>query len=343
MQTKIIERYFFFGLLLATLLFTFLIFQPFWIVIVLSISFAILLHPMYEWFAKKGLPKWLSSLLTVIFFTILFCGPLFGIGVLVFNQSQDLYFTLIADGGAGVYINSLENTINSILPSGFIFDAKEKISELILSLSNNLGQIFSATLNTFFDFTLMLLAIFYFLKDGTHWKNSLIKLSPLSDKDDHKIIKRLSTAVNGVIKGYMFIALIQGILMGLGLMIFGVPNPALWGVVAAIGSLIPMVGTAFVSVPSIIFLFATGQIPSAIGLLIWSIVIVGTVDNILNPYLIGGKVNIPLILILFSVLGGISLLGPIGILVGPLTISLLYTLISIYKNEFSEPKTDTLN
>ncbi len=338
MQTKIIERYFFFGLLLATLLFTFLIFQPFWIVIVLSISFAILLHPMYEWFTKKGLTKWLSSLLTVIFFTILFCGPLFGIGVLVFNQSQDLYFTLVAEGNAGAYINSLENTVNRILPSGFVFDAKEKISEIVLSLSNNLGAIFSATLTTFFDFTLMLLALFYFLKDGKHWKDSLIKLSPLSDKDDHKIIKRLSIAVNGVMKGYLFIALIQGILMGLGLLIFGVPNPALWGVVAAIGSLIPMVGTAFVSVPAIIFLFATGQIPSAIGLLIWSVIIVGTVDNILNPYLIGGKVNIPLILVLFSVLGGISLLGPIGVLVGPLTISLLYTLISIYKNEFSEAK-----
>ncbi len=122
--------------------------------------------------------------------------------------------------------------------------------------------------------------------------------------------------------------------MGVGLSIFGIPNAALWGVVAGIASLVPMIGTAFVAVPAILFLLVSGNNAQAIGLLIWSVVIVGLVDNLLNPIVVGGKINVPPLLILFAVLGGISLLGPIGILVGPLTISLLYTLISIYKNEF---------
>lgn len=341
-QTKIIERYFFFGLLLATLLFTFFIFKPFWIVIVLSISFSIVLYPMYLWLTKRHAPKWLASLLTVIFFTIILCGPLFGIGAIVFNQSQDLYQTLALGGNdVGTYVDKIELSVNKILPAGFNFDAKQKISDIVLFISSNLGQIFSTTLSTFFNFTLMLLAIFYFLKDGMHWKKSLVKLSPLADTDDEKIIHRLSKAINGVIKGYLLIALLQGLLMSLGLWIFGVANPALWGVVAAIGSLIPMVGTAFVSVPAIIFLFVTGHTVAAVGLLVWAMVVVGTVDNILNPHLIGGKINIPPLLILFSVLGGIAVLGPVGVIVGPLTLSLLYTLISIYKNEFSEPKTTT--
>lgn len=182
----------------------------------------------------------------------------------------------------------------------------------------------------------MLLAIFYFLKDGAHFRKALIVLSPLEDKDDEKILTRLSRAVNGVIKGYLLIALAQGILMWLGLLIFGVPNPALWGVVAAITSLIPTIGTALVSVPAILFLLATGNSASAIGLAVWAAVIVGTVDNFLSPFVISGKTNVPSFLILFSVLGGISLLGPVGILIGPLTISLLYTLISIYRHEYKE-------
>ena len=87
---------------------------------------------------------------------------------------------------------------------------------------------------------------------------------------------------------------------------------------------------------AVIFLFATGQTIPAIGLLIWAVILVGTVDNLLNPMLISKKIKISPFLILFSVLGGISLLGPIGILIGPLAISLLYTLISIYRNEFKQ-------
>ncbi len=122
--------------------------------------------------------------------------------------------------------------------------------------------------------------------------------------------------------------------MGAGLAIFHVPNPAIWGVVAGIASIIPPLGTAVVSVPAVLFLFGSGHTGLALGLLAWSVLIVGTGDNLLNPYIIGSKLNIPPFLILFSVLGGISLLGPVGILIGPLTVSFLYTLTEIYRTEF---------
>lgn len=331
-----IERYFFFGLLLATLIFTFFIFQPFWIVLVVGASFAIVLRPVFEWFkAKLRFPAWLASLCTVLFFTILICGPLLGIGAIIFNQSQELYQSIL--GGEGIpSLASVDQSIQKFLPDGIDFDLDERLNEMIYSLSNNIGKIFGATLNTILSFVLMLLAIFYFLKDGSEWKKSLITLSPLADSDDVKIINKLSLAVNGVIKGYILIAIIQGTLMGMGLAIFSVPNPALWGVVAAIGSLIPTIGTALVSIPAAIFLFATGQTGAAIGFTIWAFAIVSTVDNLLNPYIVGNKINIPPFLILFSVLGGVALLGAVGILIGPIAVSLLYTLVSIYRQEFQQ-------
>ena len=222
------------------------------------------------------------------------------------------------------------------MPSGVTFDIDAKISSFISYVSSNVANVFSTVVSAFFSFLLMLFIIFYFLKDGERWKRAVVILSPLSDKDDEKIISRLTLAVNSVVKGSLFIALVQGTLMGFGLWIFGVPNPALWGVVAAIASLIPTFGTAAVSVPAIIFLFVTGNIPQAIGLLIWAVIAVGTIDNFLTPLIVGGRMQIPPLLILFSVLGGISLLGPVGILMGPLPVSLLYTLISIYRNEFKQ-------
>ena len=336
MQTKIIERYFFFGLLLATFVFTFFIFRPFWIVLVLGLSFSIVLYPVYEWFNKRKLPNWLASFLTVFLFTVVLCGPLLGIGTLVFNQSQNVYHLVTDNGNTRPFMDSIETKINKILPEGMVFDINKKTTDLVSYISNNIANIFSTTISAFFSFILMLLIIFYFLKDGAQWRKAIIILSPLGDKDDEKIISRLAQAVNGVIKGSLLIALAQGVLLGLGFWFFGVSNGALWGVVAAITSLIPTLGTSLVSIPAIIFLFMTGDTASAIGLLIWSVIMVGMIDNFLGPLIVGKKINISSLLILFSVLGGISLLGPVGILVGPLTVSLLYTLISIYRNEFKE-------
>src|SRR3989344_8619125 len=317
MQTKIIEKYFFFGLLLATLLFTFMIFRPFWVVLVLGVSFSIVLYPIYEWLHKKHLPNWLSAFITVLLFIIVLCGPLLGIGAVVFNQSQDVYRQVIDNGSTEPFLNTIEKRVNKILPKVMTFDINEKTTDFITYLSNNIASIFSTTVSAFFSFLLMLLIIFYFLKDGTKWKKAIMVLSPLSDKDDEKIISRLAFAVNTVIKGSLLIALIQGILLGFGLWLFNISNPALWGVVAAVCSLLPTFGTALISIPAIMFLFFIGDNASAIGLLIWAVVVVGMVDNFLSPLIVGTRINIPSLLILFSVLGGISLLGPVGILVGP--------------------------
>ena len=339
MQTKIIERYFFFGLLLTTFIFTFFIFRPFWVVLVLGLCFSIVLYPIYEWLTKRHLPNWLASLLTVIFFVIVVCGPLFGIGVLVFNQSQDVYHIVTDNGNTRPFLSAVETKINNILPNGMTFDINQKATEVVSYLSKNIASIFTTTVSAFFSFVLILLIIFYFLKDGAQWRKAIIVLSPLGDEDDERIISRLAQSVNGVIKGSLFIAIIQGTLLGIGLWFFGISHPALWGVVAAITSLIPTLGTSLVSVPSIIFLFVTGQTASAIGLLIWAGLMVGMIDNFLGPLIVSKKINISSLLILFSVLGGISLLGPVGVLVGPLTVSLLYTLISIYRNEFKKNQT----
>ncbi len=282
------------------------------------------------------MPRWFSALITVFLFLVILVGPLLGIGVLVLNQSHDVYRIVVEDGGVKPFMDSVNNTVNKVLPPGVDFDINQKAASFVSYVSDNIAKIFSATVSAFFSLILMLLIIFYFLKDGARWRQAVVVLSPLADKDDEKIIRRLTLAVNGVIKGSLLIAVIQGTMMGVGLWIFGIPNPALWGLVAAVSAMIPTIGTALVSVPAIVYLFVTGQTVPAIGLLAWAIVAVGMIDNFLSPYIVGSKINIPPLFILFAVLGGIAFLGPVGILIGPLSVSLLYTLISIYRNEFKE-------
>ena len=300
----------------------------------LGICFAIVLYPIYEWLNKKHFPQWLSASVTLLLFIIVLCGPLLGIGAVVFNQSENVYHQVVSDGSAKPFMDRVDVAVNKILPEGIVFNINDKATEFISYVSNNIANIFSTTISAFFSFLLMLLIIFYFLKEGDEWRKTLVVLSPLGDEDREKIISKLTLAIDAVIKGYLLIALAEGIFVGIGLWFFHIPDGALWGVVAGVCSLVPPIGAAFVSVPAIVFLFATGQTASAIGLFVWAIVILAILDSSFRPFVVSKKINIPPILILFSLLGGMALLGPVGILVGPLTLSLLHTLIAIYKNEF---------
>lgn len=334
MDTKIPPKYFFFTLLILAIGFSLVLFKPFLTVIILSASLSLVFSPVFKWLQSKmsWQSGWLASIITIFLFVVILCGPLYFVGKILFQETTDLYQSLTSTYESNKFIEDLENNIKTIVPESIDVDIKERIADIVSLISDNLGNLFSSTLNTIFSFFLIILSMFYFLKDGEHWKKVLVVLSPLPDSYDNKVIERLKKAVNGIIFGYLFIGFAQGALLGLGLFIFGVPNAVLFGVVAAIASLVPMFGTGLVAIPVILFLFATGDTASAIGLSIWAGVIVGTADEILRPLVIGNKLNISPLIILFAVLGGLSFLGPIGVLIGPLTLSFLHALVSIYKD-----------
>lgn len=334
MQTKPFEKYFFIGFLTIVAIFTVVIFQPFLGIIIVGASLAVVLHPLYLFFMKKVAMghSLLAALLTVIFFIFVLCIPLLGIGFAIFNQSQGAYQTIVMTGGTP-FIQTISNHINEFLPAGLSIDVQAKFIEFFSFVSRNLANIFTTTMGTLFSFLLVIISMFYFLKDGDEWKATLIRFSPLSDSVDEKIFLRLGKAISGIIRGYFLIAIIQGVLMSVGLAIFGVSNPALWGLLAAFASLIPSIGTALIAIPAIIFLIAIDAIGNAIGLAIWSMVVVGLVDNFLSPFIVSNKTEMPPFVVLFAILGGIALMGPVGVLVGPLIVSLLYILVSMYRNE----------
>jgi len=190
--------------------------------------------------------------------------------------------------------------------------------------------VFSSVGKVFLALFLSLLAFYCLIKDGQSLRDFYIRISPLPDEDDERILVKLHATVNSVIRGTLVIAVIQGFLTGIGFMIFGIPNPTLWGSIAAITALVPTVGTAIVLIPGIIYLsIASGTAP-AVGLTIWGLVAVGLVDNFLGPQVMKRGVAIHPFVILLSVLGGLSFFGPIGFLIGPLIISLLFALLEIY-------------
>jgi len=334
MQITSTEKYFLFILLSITIILTIAILYPFLAMFILAAAFAVVLNPVYLWIKKlvKDI-SWLASILTVIIFLLFLCIPLFFIGKEIFSQTQEMYYNIVSSGNSNHFIESINNSINRWLPVGFDFDINSKITQLTSLLANNLAQFFTSTFNSILMFLLMIFTLFYLLKDGQKWEERLVKILPLSDQNINFIVSDLKKSINRIFKGSFIIALAQGFLAWIGFIIFGIPNPIIWAVIAGIASFIPTVGTSIVAVPAILFLFFTGMELQALGLLIWSGLLIGTIDNILNPYIISKDTSIPSLLILFSILGSITLIGPIGILIGPLILSLLYSLVSIYKKE----------
>lgn len=335
MQINSTERYFLFILLSIAIILTIVIIYPFLTMFILAAAFAVVLSPLYLWIKKKvlGNISWLASLLTVILFLVCLCVPLFFVGKAIFNQTQNIYQSVIGSSSPSHIIDSINSSINRLLPEGFNFDIHSKISEIITSISGNLAHFFSSTFHSVLMFILMLFTLFYLLKDGAKWKDGLMNILPLSNENTKEILSSLKSSINRIFKGSFIIAIAQGILAWVGFTIFGVPNAIIWAVVASIASFIPTVGTSVVSVPAVLFLFFTGMQWQALGLLAWSAVIIGTIDNILNPYIISKDTNIPSLFILFAILGGVSLIGPLGIIIGPLILSFLYSLVAIYKKE----------
>ncbi len=305
---------------------------PFLTIIVLAVVLSVLFLPVYRWLLRRVKYSWLASSLTLLSFLVVLCLPLFGIATIVFHQSQNLYAWVANQGGVNMIVSGLNETVARYLPINSL-DLGESITESVGNISTWIGTLFTATVTTLFSFILVLVSMFYFLKDGKQWRDLITHLSPLSDESDKRILKAIRDAINGMTVGYLLIGVLQGALVGLGFWFFHIPNAALWGVMAGLASFIPTIGTSLVCVPAIVYLLIMERFGAAVALTLWSAAIVGGIDDLIKPYIVGRTIKVHPLLILFAILGGIALVGPVGVLMVPLCVSVLVALVAVYKRE----------
>jgi len=331
--SRVVEYVFFFGLLALAGYMVWLITAPFLSVLALSAIIVTICRPLYVRIEKISprKNKTIAALVTTTIVLLLIILPIILLSSLVVREMVSFYQEISSsqDFQLQKSIDVLQAKVQVFFP-GFHLDLREQIKASGEWLAGNIGAIFAGTVSTIFVFLISIIGSFYFFRDGKELMQLLIKVSPLPDHEDEIIFERMARAVRAVATGTLLLALIQGTLVALGFTIFGVEHSILWGSLASLGALMPGIGTTIVTVPAIIYLFATGSTVSAVGLLIWSAFIVGLVDNIVGPYLIGRKNNMHPFIILISVLGGISLFGPIGFIVGPVIVTLFLVLLEIY-------------
>jgi predicted PurR-regulated permease PerM len=228
--------------------------------------------------------------------------------------------------------------IERVLPSSEQVMAKvgEVASATGSFLVRSLAQVTRGTLGFFLQLFVVLYAMFFFLADGRMILDRILFYMPLPPEDETRLLEKFVSVARATLKGSLLIGLIQGALAGVAFWAAGVPGAAFWGTVTVVSSLIPAVGAAIVWIPMVIYLFLTGHNPAAVGLLLWSALVVSTIDNVLRPVLVGRDTRMSDLLVLLSTLGGIVLFGAVGFIVGPIVAALFVTVWHLYGETFGE-------
>lgn len=183
---------------------------------------------------------------------------------------------------------------------------------------------------------LLVISLYYFLLDGNRWKKEAERLAPIEPRYVRAFLREFHNVAHALFYGSLVTAAIQGFVSWIGYMIFGVPSPILWGAVTAVMSLTPIIGTAIVWLPLAAILFATGHPVSGIGVAVWGMMVTGSVDNVLRPLLMKGKMRLHPLLVFLSIVGGIAAFGMFGLFAGPLAATLFLTAIRIYDRDYRE-------
>jgi predicted PurR-regulated permease PerM len=192
------------------------------------------------------------------------------------------------------------------------------------------GGFFLGALGSLLGFAIMLFLLFFFLRDGDLMLARARRLIPLDEDRKERLFRQLSGVTRAIVVGTSVTALLQGVLIGIGFTIASLPSPVVFGVLAALLSMLPVGGAAFVWGPAVIWLFFDGRWGFGIFMLAWGILL-GGLDNILRPMLISGRARISALAVFIGVLGGIPAFGAIGVIAGPVVLSLALALI-----EFAE-------
>lgn len=333
MESKRLEFVAFSALFIGVSVLAFFVFQPFLGILVLAAILSVLLHPLNEKLASVlGGRKNLVAILLVVVALFFIIIPVLFLGSQIFGQAQS--FFSLTQSSQGQYVQSVQQNINvltqHILP-GFSLNLSEAINRGMVFVSNNLGGLLSQTTYLFFQIFFLLFALYFFLRDGEKLLESFLTLSPFGKEQNRQMINSVNKTVTSVIRGTLFVGLIRFALFIAAFYLLGIPHALLWATIGGLVGAIPGIGSPFVVIPAFFYLLLSGKIFLAIGMGLFGVLLILLIDNWLSAYFFGKGLDVPALFVLFSILGGVLLFGPLGFIFGPIVLSLFISAVDMYK------------
>lgn len=336
-----LETFSFVALFAGVGLLLYFVFAPFVEILTFAAVLAVFFYAPYK--KLVGMVQGSSSLaaLIVVALVLVFLiVPLMLLGWQVFIEAGNLLTSLQGNGThfLETFQNLLIHPLHRVFPSvSFTGSINQYLGNVVGFVTANLGVLVSGTFAVILQTFLMMLAFFFFLRDGHALVGTLKALSPFQKRHTEEILTHTQDAIESILKGTLLVALIRWVLISIGFYFMGIPNAILWGSVGGVVGAIPGLGTLLVFIPAVLYLYLAGNIAGAVGLGLFGIVVIVLADNILTAYFFGkGLDRIPAILILFSILGGVVYFGPLGFIFGPLILSIFLSMMHIYSATANE-------
>jgi len=328
----------FFALLIIVGVIVGLIWWPFWQLLALSGIIAVMFFPLHKKILSRVKSPNLAAVISILLVMLIIIIPLWLIGQLLFNELVDMYnkYRLGQLSFNGNVWNHLPTEWQNLLKA-VSNDATAIVSKFTNNAFAFMSQILSNLASFFMSLFLLVFMVFFMLRDSEKIKQLVTDLSPLPVVYEKVLTAKLENAIAGVIKGSFLTALAQGFVATIGLFIFGLPQPLLWGSFTVIAALVPTVGTSLAMIPAVVYLLITGHIGAAVGMAIWAALAVGLIDNLISPKLVGSRMKMHPLLVLLSIVGGLQAFGFLGFLFGPIIMAVFIALLDIYRSEL-KPK-----
>ena len=287
----------------------------------------------------------LAALGTLLFCMVIVVVPMiFVVGAMVDEATSFTQRLRTGEFNPRTYFEQIQNALpgwlRDLLGRFGLFNAQDVVDKLTAAVVQG-GQALTTralaigqnTLMLLVDLGIMLYLLFFFLRDGRDLAQTIRRAVPMQRQHTDFLLSKFATVVRATVKGTVVVALVQGVLGGVAFAFLGIHGAVLWGVVMSVLSLLPAIGAALVWAPVAIYLIATGSMIEGLGLAAWGAGVMGMVDNLLRPILVGKETKLPDYLVLLSTIGGLSIFGVNGFLIGPAIAALFVATWALFSHE----------
>ncbi len=316
-----------------TLYLIYLVFLPFSSAIIWAVALAIISDPIYRAIQRRIGNANAAAAIAVLVVLLLIVLPLLFLGQQVAQEAAGAVDAARSPEARAQLMDKLQALPGAHRLMDYLQqrgDLREQANNVAARAGSMLPALFSSSLQGITQLFIALFALFFLLRDKAFFLNALRALIPISVSETGDVFARIKATIEASVRGRIVIAVIQGALGTIIFWILGLNGALLWGAVMAIFATIPILGAFIVWVPAALFLLVTGHAIKALILSLWGAFVIGLADNLLYPLLVGKNLQMHTLLIFFSVLGGVSAFGVVGLVLGPVVVALAQALIGIW-------------
>ncbi|MEO8331229.1 MAG: AI-2E family transporter [Gallionella sp.] len=318
--------------------FCFRLAEPFFPAFTWALALAVMFAPIYRWLESKVKYPNLAATVCVLLAALIVVMPVMFVAERIINEASSGAETIKTMVKSGEW-RRVFDAHPRIAPIGqWIerqFDLPEIVNTATAWLTSTAASFVQGSVLQLIDLILTFYILFYFMRDRSAALKSLRFLSPLSEADMNRMFDSVNDTVHATIYGTLAVAVVQGTLGGLMFWWLGLPAPLLWGTVMALLAVVPVLGAFIIWIPAAIFLFLEGSEGKALLLTLWGTIVVGGIDNLMYPILVGRRLKIHTILAFVSIVGGLIVFGPFGLILGPVIFTVSRFLLEIWSRQNS--------